>query len=42
MRWVRHVALIRQMTNAYGILVKNLKERDHIGNVSIAGRILLK
>jgi hypothetical protein len=42
MRWVRHVALIRQMTSAYDILVKNLKEKDHIGDVSIAERLLLK
>jgi len=29
MRWAAHVARVVEMRNAYGILVENLRRRDH-------------
>jgi hypothetical protein len=33
MRWARHVALIREVGNAYNILVENLKGKSHSENI---------
>jgi hypothetical protein len=35
MRWVRHVALIREVRNSGKILVGNLKETEYLGDVDI-------
>jgi hypothetical protein len=41
MGWVIHVARMRGMRNSC-ILVKNRKEKGHIGDVGVEGKILLK
>jgi hypothetical protein len=40
MRWARHVAFIGQKRNASNILVENPKERDHLEDLDVDGRIL--
>jgi hypothetical protein len=37
MRWVRHVASMAEVTNAYRILVGNLKRRGHFENLGVGG-----
>jgi hypothetical protein len=42
MRWTGHVACIVEMRTAYIILVlEDIKEREHLGDLHIEGRILL-
>jgi hypothetical protein len=41
-RWAGHVARMREMRNAYKILVENLKERDHTKDLGVDGRIVLE
>jgi hypothetical protein len=40
-RWIRHVAHMRHIRNAYKILV-SLKGKDQLGDIDIDGRIMLK
>jgi hypothetical protein len=40
MRWVGHIAYLIEMINSYRILVGRLKAKDHLGDLSIDGRIL--
>ena len=42
MGWVRHVARIEKTRNADRVLVQNLKERDHVEDLSIDGRTILQ
>jgi hypothetical protein len=42
MRWARHVALRGKKKNAYRALVGNLKEREHLEDLRVDGRIILK
>jgi len=35
MRWVGHVARMREMIKAYKVLVGNLKGREHLGDLSV-------
>lgn len=37
-----HVAYIKEMKNEYRIVVRNLKDRDHLGNIGKDKRISLK
>jgi hypothetical protein len=41
MRWVGYVACVWQKTNMFGVLVGKLKERDHLENLGISGRMIL-
>jgi hypothetical protein len=41
-RWMGHDAHMREMRNAYRILVRNLKGRKHLEDLGIGGRIILK
>jgi hypothetical protein len=38
-RWVRHKGCIREMRNAYKILVKGCEGRDHTEDLGVYGRI---
>jgi hypothetical protein len=40
MRWVGHVASMKNMRNAYRILVGNLKARGHSEDVGVDGKII--
>ena len=42
MRWAEHVALIGGSTDAYRVLEGNLKERDHLEDPGVDGRIILR
>ena len=42
MRWVGHVARMVERRNVYRVLVGNLKERDHVGDPRVNGRIILR
>jgi hypothetical protein len=42
MRWAGHAARMREMRNAYRILVKKLKVRYYFRNLGIGGKIILK
>jgi hypothetical protein len=42
MSWVRHVAHAGERRDVYRVLVRKLKGRDHLNDLSIDGRILLK
>jgi hypothetical protein len=41
-KWMGHVACMTRIRNTYRILAENLKERDHLGDISIDRRIILK
>ena len=41
MRWTVHVARMRERRGVYRILVGNLRERDHLKNPLVDGRVLL-
>jgi hypothetical protein len=38
MRWTGHVAYMGERRGVYSVLVRNLKERDHLENPDILGR----
>jgi len=42
MRWAGHVARMVERRDVYRVLVGNLKERDHVGDPGVAGRIILR
>ena len=42
MKWVRHAACMGKKTNAYRIVVENLKVRDDLEDLGTEGRIILK
>ena len=42
MRWVGHVAQMGDRSGAYRVLVGDLRDRDHLEDLGIGGRIILK
>jgi hypothetical protein len=42
MRWMGHVAQIGDRSVAYRVLVGDLRDRDHLEDLDIDGRIILK
>jgi hypothetical protein len=42
MRWVGHVAHMGERKGVYGVLVGNLRERDHLDDPGLEGRIILR
>jgi hypothetical protein len=40
MRWVRHVAGMREMRNAFKVVLESLKERDYMEGLGMNGKIL--
>jgi hypothetical protein len=42
MRWAGHVACMGERRDIYRVLVGNLSERDHLGDASVDGTIILR
>ena len=42
LRWAGHVARMGEKTGVYRVVVGNLRERDHLGDPYVDGRIILK
>ena len=42
MRWAGHVACMEDRRGAYMVLVQDLRERSHLEDLGIDGRIILK
>jgi hypothetical protein len=42
MRLVRHVKRMGEKRSVYRVLVRNLRERDHLGDPGVDGRIILR
>jgi hypothetical protein len=42
MIWIQQAACIGVVRNGYDILVEKPEGRDHLGNTSVDGRIILK
>jgi len=42
MRWTVHVTRMRRRRSVYMVLVGNVKERDHLGDPGVDGRIILR
>jgi len=42
MRWAGYVACVGENRGAYSVWWGNVKERDHVEQVSVYGRIILK
>jgi len=42
MRWAWHVAHMGERRGVYRVLVGNLRERDHLGDQVVGGRIILR
>jgi hypothetical protein len=42
MRWEGHVASMGETRNAYKVLVRKQKGRDHVEELGVDGRIILK
>jgi len=38
-RWLGHIACIREMRNTYKIIIKKLKETDHLEDLGVGGSI---
>jgi len=41
-RWAGHVARLGERRGVYRVLLGNLKERDHLGDLGVDGRIILR
>jgi len=42
MRWAGHVARMGERRGVYRVLVRKLRERDHLGDPGVDGRIILR
>jgi hypothetical protein len=42
MRWAGHVARVGKRRDLYRVLVGNLRERDHLEDPGLDGRIILR
>ena len=42
MKWAGHVARVVEMRGAYRVLVGDLREREHMENLCLNGKVLLK
>ena len=42
MRWAEQVARVDERRGVFRVLVGNLRERDHLGDRGVDGRIILK
>ena len=42
MRWVVHITRMGEKIGVYRVLVGKLKERDHLGDPGVNGRIILR
>jgi len=42
MRWAGHVARVGERRGVYGVLVGNPEEKDHLENLGVDGRIILR
>ena len=42
MRWAGHVARMGDRRGVYSVLVEKLSERDHLEDLGVDGRIILK
>jgi hypothetical protein len=42
MRWAGHVACMGERKDLYRVLVEKLKERDHLGDPGVDGRIITR
>jgi hypothetical protein len=42
MRWAEHVARIEDGRGVYRVLVGNMRERDHLVDPGVDGRIILR
>jgi len=42
MGWTGHVAHMGERRDVYSVLVRNLRERDHLGDPGVDGRIVLR
>ena len=42
MRWAGHVARMRERRGVYRLLVGKLRARDHLGDLGLDGRIILR
>ena len=42
MRWAGHVARMGEERGVYRVLVVNLRERDHCGDLGVDGKIILR
>jgi len=42
LRWAGHIARIGQRRYVYRVWCGNLKERDHLGDPEVDGRIILR
>jgi hypothetical protein len=40
MRWTGHIARSRERLNAYKVRLEILKERDHLGDLDLDGRMI--
>jgi len=41
MRWAGHVARVGERRGVFRFLVENMRERDHLGDHGVDGRIIL-
>jgi hypothetical protein len=41
-KWVKNVACMMEMRNAYKIFIRNPQGKNHLGDLGVDGRIILK